>query len=302
MVRVGKRNDHALNVEHRDDLGQAVGRPDEGEVLELGPPWPRMRVDEADEIDAVLGVLKKLASSELADIAGADDDRVLEVERTAPRDRSRNAAGGCHEHDGEEPEEEEPRHVRAGAAGKPRRDKKRPRAERDELEDADDLINRRVVDVLLVAVVQPEELGRDDPQRQCQHHYRELNTRIVRRFQRRRSASQAYTRGSVRQRLRRAARGARTNRAGAQDVDRRRCDAARATTPSAGRARARQGRAPSAEASWKAFTPPASSPGSFDPYCTSRTSTPHPLPVESTAPRLGRAGAHGQTRVERPTG
>ena len=43
------------------------------------------------------------------------------------------------------------------------------------MEDADDLVDRRVVDVLLVAVVQPVELGRDDPQRERQHHHRDLH-------------------------------------------------------------------------------------------------------------------------------
>ena len=68
--------------------------------------------------------------------------------------------------------------MRARAAGEPRGDEERPRAERDELEDADDLVDRRVVDVLLVAVVQPEELGGDDPERQRQQQDRELNPGI----------------------------------------------------------------------------------------------------------------------------
>ena len=93
MIRVGKRDDHALDVEHRDDLGEPIGRPDEGKVLELGPTWPRARVDEADEVDAVLRVLEELSRRELADIAGTDDDRVLKVERTASRKRPREAAG-----------------------------------------------------------------------------------------------------------------------------------------------------------------------------------------------------------------
>ena len=59
---------------------------------------------------------------------------------------------------------------------------------------------------------------------------------------------------------------------------------------------------PRAEASWKAFTPSASRPRSPDPYCTSPTSTQHPLPVESTTPRLGRRRAADQTRVEKPSG
>ena len=103
---------------------------DEREVLELGPARPRVRVDEADEVDAVLRVLEELPRRELADVAGADDDRVLQVERTAPRDRAREPAGRRHEDDGEQPEDDEPRHVRAREAGEPRGDEERttPRA------------------------------------------------------------------------------------------------------------------------------------------------------------------------------
>ena len=89
--RVGERDDHALDVEQRDDVAQAVGRPDERQVLELGTARPRMRVDEADEIDAVLGVLEELPRSQLSDVARADDDRVLEVERAAARARARES-------------------------------------------------------------------------------------------------------------------------------------------------------------------------------------------------------------------
>ena len=110
--RVGERDDHALDVEQRDDLGQAVGRSDECQVLELGTARPRMRVDEADEIDAVLGVLEELPRSQLADVAGADDDRVLEVERTAPRARARKSTHRGDEDDRQEPERDQPRHVR----------------------------------------------------------------------------------------------------------------------------------------------------------------------------------------------
>ncbi len=174
VVRVGEGDDHALDVEHRDDLGETLGRPEERQVLELGPARTRMCVDEADEVDAVLRVLQELPCGELADVAGADDDRVLEVERTAPRGRAGDAARRRHEDDGEQPEEDQPRHVWAREAAEPRADEERPGAERDELEDTDDLVDGRMIDMLLVAVVQPIELGSDDPQRQTQHHDAEL--------------------------------------------------------------------------------------------------------------------------------
>ena len=174
-------------------------------------------------------------------------------------------AGRRHEDDGEQPEEDEPRHVRAREAGEPRSDEERPRAERDELEDADDLVDRRVVDVLLVAVVQPVELGRDDPERQRQHQDQRTEPRDPRRSRRTRSASRADTRGSGRRRRRRAERGARTSRGGAQDVDWRRCAAARAAIPSAGRARARRGRAPSPKPPGRRSRPPPLARGRLTP-------------------------------------
>ena len=67
---------------------ELVRLADQREVLELGPAIPRIRVDEPDEVDAVLGMLHELAGGELSDVTGTEDDRVLEIERTAPRSRT----------------------------------------------------------------------------------------------------------------------------------------------------------------------------------------------------------------------
>ena len=55
--------------------------------------------------------------------------------------------------------------VRSGwvTRGEPGAGKEDPRADRDEVEDADDVVGRRVVRSLLVAVVEAVELGGDDP-------------------------------------------------------------------------------------------------------------------------------------------
>ena len=47
-------------------------------------------------------------------------------------------------------------------------DEEAPRSERDDLEDADDVVDRRVVGPLLVAVVQPVDPGEQHPERQAQ--------------------------------------------------------------------------------------------------------------------------------------
>ena len=51
-------------------------------------PCQRVVVDESEDVDAVLGVLGELAVDELADPAGADDHRVLDVRQPAPGERS----------------------------------------------------------------------------------------------------------------------------------------------------------------------------------------------------------------------
>ncbi len=145
---------------------EPLRRADEREMVELGPARPRVRVDEADEVDAVLRMLEQLPRRQLADVARADDDRVLEVQRAAPGDRARDArAPATTSTDGEQPEHDEPRDVQIADAGGPRRHEVAPRAERDEMEDADDLVDRRMVDVLLVPLVEPVELRCDDPER-----------------------------------------------------------------------------------------------------------------------------------------
>ena len=55
-------------------------------------PLLRVAVDEADEVEAVFGVLPELLRHELADVARADDDRVLDVGEMLPRDRARAIA------------------------------------------------------------------------------------------------------------------------------------------------------------------------------------------------------------------
>ena len=97
---------------------------------------------------------------------GADDDRVLQVQRAPPREsRARRR---------EMPRRGSSRGTRSatrrGTCGfatpdEPGRDEEEPRAERDQMEDADELVDRRVVDVLLVALVESVELGGDDPER-----------------------------------------------------------------------------------------------------------------------------------------
>ena len=115
MVSLGERDDHALDVEQRTMISVSRSRrPESARCSSSGRRVAWVRVDEADEVDAVLRVLEELARRELADVAGADDDRVLEVERScaAPIVRASPRADVT-KIDREEPEDDEPRHVRA---------------------------------------------------------------------------------------------------------------------------------------------------------------------------------------------
>ena len=59
LLREG--DDHALDVEQGDELRKPVGRAQDAQVLDLGAARLRLRVDEAHQVDAVLGVLEDLA-------------------------------------------------------------------------------------------------------------------------------------------------------------------------------------------------------------------------------------------------
>ena len=64
-----------------------------------------------------------------------------------------------------------------GADG-PGGEEEQPCAERHEMEDADHLVDGRVVDALLVTLVEPVHLGPDDPRRDRQDKHRDLHQRI----------------------------------------------------------------------------------------------------------------------------
>ena len=58
-----------------------------------------------------------------------------------------------------------------------RDDEKTPRPERHDLEHADDVVDRRVIGALLVAIVEPVDPGQQDPEREGSHEERDLPDR-----------------------------------------------------------------------------------------------------------------------------
>ena len=77
-------DDHPIDAEAPHDLRQVVEPPEERALLEIGPRRPRLVVDEAHEIDAVLGVLLELSRDALPDVSCADDHGVLHVVESSP--------------------------------------------------------------------------------------------------------------------------------------------------------------------------------------------------------------------------
>ena len=75
---MGKRDDHALDLEAIDDLRKAIRPAENREMLrEVGTPHLRSGVNEADNVGAVLRMLDELAADQLADVPCADDHCVL---------------------------------------------------------------------------------------------------------------------------------------------------------------------------------------------------------------------------------
>ena len=101
IVREG--DDHALDVEQLHELPQLLRAAQHRQMIEIVAPLLGLGVDEADEIDAVLVVVEDLARGQLAHVAGADDDRVLQVGR-APVARAAGDRPGRRDRDhGHEP-------------------------------------------------------------------------------------------------------------------------------------------------------------------------------------------------------
>ena len=93
LVAVVREGDHdPLHVEQVHDRREPLGRTEQRDVFESGIRLLRLSVDEADEVDAVLGMLLELPRDLLADVTCADDDRVLDVLRAAVAEGARRSA------------------------------------------------------------------------------------------------------------------------------------------------------------------------------------------------------------------
>ena len=131
-----------------------------------GPPFcdgAAVVVDEADDVEPVAAVLAHLLGEQARDVARADDEDVLHVRGLASADHADEDAEEPDEADRERPEHHEPLERRMGELDDVRADEEDPGSDRDDLEDAEEVVDGRVIGALLVAVVQPVQRARESP-------------------------------------------------------------------------------------------------------------------------------------------
>ena len=71
---VRERDDDTVDAVLCNEMLEVLQPAEHGDVSGLGALLERRRVDEADQVEAVLGMLADLAGDELADRSGAEDD------------------------------------------------------------------------------------------------------------------------------------------------------------------------------------------------------------------------------------
>ena len=148
------------------DRLELVWRAEQREPDEILVSTLRLSVDEPDDVQAVLVVAEQLAGDALADITGAENERVLLVERAATAERTSGCARQCDEHDGGSPQHGCARHGRVREPADLEPDERDPGSDRHEMEDADDLVRRRMVSSFLVLVVEVVQARHCDPDRE----------------------------------------------------------------------------------------------------------------------------------------
>jgi len=163
---VREREDHPVDASFAYEARQVVGASEDLQLLQIAPLVLRPRVDEPDQPHAVFGMLEELSADHLADRSCADDDGVLDIGREPTGEGTRAAPRQRHRHDREQPERRKLLLIRVGEAGHPGEREEPPGADRDKMEHAGDLVDRRVVGPLVVVVVEPVELRPDHPDRE----------------------------------------------------------------------------------------------------------------------------------------
>ena len=162
-----EREDHALDVEQAHEERQVLRRPEHADAGEVRRSRARGSASaKPTRLTPYSLVVEELARHELADVARADDERVLQVVDAPAAEAARRRPAHRDERDRERPERDEALGLRAHDLERRGRHEQAPGADRHEVEHADDVVRRRVVRPLVVVVVEPVDLGRHGPDRQ----------------------------------------------------------------------------------------------------------------------------------------
>ena len=165
---LGEGDDDAVDIENGNDLRQLRRSSEDTEVLEPVDSLPRVLVHEADDVHPVLRMLKELLGDTLSDVPRADDERVQDVGVASPAQRTRDRAADRDESDREHPEERELRKARVCEIEDVREREEEPRADGEHVEDAEELVDARVIGSLLIARVEVVDATQNDPEWQGQ--------------------------------------------------------------------------------------------------------------------------------------
>ncbi len=168
-MRVARvRDDHPVDLELLDEVGQHLGRSQDVESSEVVTGFSRLSVEEADQPDRVLGMALELARDQLTHVSRSDDDRVLPEQRTTAGHRARKRSPSDDEPDRHQPEGQHARRIRPDRVRQRRESPEQPRADGDHREDPGDVVDGRVIRSPFVSAVEPAQLRHDHPEGQCE--------------------------------------------------------------------------------------------------------------------------------------
>ena len=163
---VRERDDDALHIVAPHNVDDLLEPAKQRDLVEVGAQILRLRIHEADEFDPELRMLLELPADKLADIAGADDDRVLDVARVSPGDPSRDGSCGRDQHEGAGPEGDRGLERPASGIKKVGDDDRDPRQGCECVEKRAEIVERRVIGSALVTTVEAEQAGGESPARE----------------------------------------------------------------------------------------------------------------------------------------
>jgi hypothetical protein len=152
LVREG--DDHAGDLVPVDDLVELVCSTENGERSEVFAAFFGVVVDEADDLESVFGMSEELLRDQLADVACAQDDRLLAIGAPAPNECTAGNTGQCDRGDGSGPEDRQPLRVQLFQPDRDRSTLIQPGKQGDDDEYPDEVVGARIVGPLLVSVVE----------------------------------------------------------------------------------------------------------------------------------------------------